>query len=41
MVLLVKVYFDDGVDIEVVDISWIIVGGDDVIVVIEVLGMGK
>ncbi|KAG0772532.1 hypothetical protein G6F22_015665 [Rhizopus arrhizus] len=40
-VLPAKVHSDDGADIEVADTSRIIAGGDDVIAVIEVLGLGK
>ncbi len=40
-VLPAKVHSDDGADIEVADTSRIIAGGDDVIAVIEALGLGK
>lgn len=38
-VLPAKVHSDDGADIEVADTSRIIAGGDDVIAVIEALGL--
>ncbi|HEL4242367.1 TPA: hemin ABC transporter substrate-binding protein, partial [Stenotrophomonas maltophilia] len=40
-VLPAKVHSDDGADIEVTDTRRIIAGGDDVIAVIEALGLGK
>ncbi len=40
-VLPVKVHSDDGADVEVTDTSRIIAGGDDVIAVIEALGLDK
>ncbi|MBH1460769.1 ABC transporter substrate-binding protein [Stenotrophomonas sp. GD03993] len=40
-VLPAKVHSDDGADVEVADTSRIIAGGDDVIAVIEALGLGK
>lgn len=36
-----KVHSDDGADVEVDDSSRIIAGGDDIIAVIEALGLGK
>lgn len=39
-VLPAKVHSDDGADIEVADTSRVIAGGDDVIAVIEALGLG-
>ena len=40
-VLPAKVHSDDGADVEVADTSRIIAGGDDVIAVIEALGLDK
>ncbi|MDA4570367.1 hypothetical protein, partial [Escherichia coli] len=40
-VLPAKVHSDDGADVEVADTSRIIAGGDDVIAVIEALGLNK
>ena len=40
-VLPAKVHSDDGADVQVTDTSRIIAGGDDVIAVIEALGLGR